>query len=455
IMFGNYDEGQYLNPYAEMVRGYREYSRSRMLAQLELNQDLSFITEGLAFRSLMNTNRTSFFDVSRGCAPFYYGLSGYDPRTGAYKVDVINENEGREYLDYAEGPKQVSSVFYLESALSYNRVFNEKHGLSGMLVYVMRQNLTANAGSLQLSLPYRNLGLSGRATYAFDSRYYAEFNFGYNGSERFHESNRFGFFPSVGLAWSASHEKFWDTIKPVVSNLRIRGTFGFVGNDAIGSPRDRFFYLSNVNMNSTDRSYTFGRDGGNSKEGISVTRYSNPDIMWETSYKTNIALEVGLFNRLQITADYFNETRKNILMVREDIPTTMGLSADISANVGEAKGEGIDLSMNYSRNFSNSLWIQGLFNFTYATSVFKVYEEPWMTRVGYPISIRRGFIAERLFVDDEEVANSPQQHFGEVRGGDIKYMDINGDGQITELDMAPLGYPEIPEINYGVGLSAG
>src|SRR5690606_20077363 len=175
---------------------------------------------------------------------------------------------------------------------------------------------------------------------------------------------------------------------------------------------------------------------------------------------TNIALEVGLFNRLQITVDYFNETRKNILMVREDIPTTMGLSADISANVGEAKGEGIDLSMNYSRNFSNSLWIQGLFNFTYATSVFKVYEEPlydepWMTRVGYPISIRRGFIAERLFVDDEEVANSPQQHFGEVRGGDIKYMDLNGDGQITDLDKAPIGYPEIPEINYGFGLSAG
>src|SRR5690606_13678669 len=149
--------------------------------------------------------------------------------------------------------------------------FSDKHAFSGMLVNILRNQLNGNAGDLQLSLPFRNLGVSGRFTYAYDSRYYAEFNFGYNGSERFHESNRFGFFPSVGLAWSASNEKFWENIKPVVSNLRIRGTYGLVGNDAIGSPRDRFFYLSNVNMNSTDRSYTFGRDGGNSKEGISVT----------------------------------------------------------------------------------------------------------------------------------------------------------------------------------------
>lgn len=458
-MFGNFGTGGYLNPYADMVKGYREYSRSMMLAQLELKQNLSFLTEGLSFRGMANTTRNSYFSVRRQYNPFYYQYMRVGP-SGESDYYLINENQGTEYLDYAEGDKTVSSIFYMEAALSYNRTFNDKHALSGMLVNILRNQLNGNAGSLQLSLPFRNLGVSGRFTYAYDSRYYAEFNFGFNGSERFHESNRFGFFPSVGLAWSASNEKFWENIKPIVSNLRIRGTYGLVGNDAIGSPQDRFFYLSNVDMNSTDRGHTFGRERGNSKDGISVTRYSNPDIMWETAYKTNIALEIGLFDRLQITADYFNETRKNILMPREDIPTTMGLSAAISANVGEAKGEGIDLSMNYSHNFSSNLWMQGLFNFTYATSAFKVYEEPlyneyWLTRVGYPISLRRGYIAERLFVDDDEVANSPQQHFGEVRGGDIKYMDINGDGQITELDMVPLGYPEIPEINYGVGVSSG
>lgn len=458
IMFGNYDEGQYLNPYAEMVRGYREYSRSRMLAQLELNQDLSFITEGLAFRSLMNTNRTSFFDVSRGYAPFYYGLSGYDPRTGAYKVDVINENEGREYLDYAEGPKQVSSVFYLESALSYNRVFNEKHGLSGMLVYVMRQNLTANAGSLQLSLPYRNLGLSGRATYAFDSRYFAEFNFGYNGSERFHQSNRFGFFPSGGLAWSISNEAFFEPLKNTVSNLRLRATYGLVGNDAIGDAHDRFFYLSNVNMDAGGAS--FGEFNDYSRPGVTVTRYANEDITWETARKFNLALEVDLFERLKFQVDYFREHRYNILMSREFIPASMGLSSEIRANVGEAGGEGLDVSVDYAQHFPSGLWVQGRGNFTYATSEFRVYEEPsydeqWASRVGYSVSQEWGYLAERLFVDEYEVANSPRQNFGEYMAGDIKYRDVNRDGQITSLDQVPIGYPTIPEIVYGFGLSAG
>ena len=125
--------------------------------------------------------------------------------------------------------------------LNYNRTFN-KNGFSGLLVYMLQNNINANAGDLQQSLPFRNIGLSGRATYAFDHRYFAEFNFGYNGSERFAAKNRFGFFPSAGLAWSISSEKFFENIKPVVTNLKLRATYGLVGNDAIGSPEDRFFY---------------------------------------------------------------------------------------------------------------------------------------------------------------------------------------------------------------------
>src|SRR3546814_767601 len=121
IMFGNYEEGGYLNPYAEMVKGYRDYSRSYVLAQLELKQDLSFLTEGLQFRALMNTNRTSFFDVNRAYTPFWYTLSSYNRREDTYGLSLINENSGQEYLGYSEGPKEVSSIFYLESALNYSR----------------------------------------------------------------------------------------------------------------------------------------------------------------------------------------------------------------------------------------------------------------------------------------------------------------------------------------------
>ncbi len=462
IMFGNASGSKmFLNPYANMVSGYREYSRAMMLAQLELRQNLKSITEGLNFRLMMNTTRNSFFDLTRQYNPFYYsyqGLGSKGPNDHIYYL--INENSGTEYLNYSEGGKQVSSVFYLESALDYNRTFQDKHTVSALLVYIMRSQLDGNAGSLQLSLPSRNIGLSGRTTYAYDKRYFLEFNFGLNGSERFHVSQRYGFFPSIGLAWTLSNEAFWEPVKKVVSNFRLRGTYGLVGNDAIGSPADRFFYLSNVVMQEAARAAAFGKDLSYRHNGISITRYPNEDITWETSYKTNLALEVGLFEKTNIQVDLFREYRKNILMNRSNIPTSMGLSAAIAANVGEASGRGVDFSIDHSQAFRNGSWFQSRVNFTYATSKYEVYEEPqykepWLYRAGYPIRINRGFIAERLFIDDQDVSNSPMQHFGEVRGGDIKYVDVNKDGQITNLDRVPIGYPTTPEINYGFGFSYG
>ncbi|MGV3502082.1 MAG: SusC/RagA family TonB-linked outer membrane protein [Adhaeribacter sp.] len=464
VLFGNYSTGStgrfYLNPYADMVKGYKDYSRSTMLAQFELKQDLSALTEGLAFRTMLNTTRNAYFDVSRFYDPFFYQAGSYDKLANTYHLTELNTEDATEYLGYREGEPRINSIFYLESALNYNKGFG-KHNLSGMAIYIMRQNLAANMGSLQSSLPSRNLGLSGRATYAYDNRYFAEFNFGYNGSERFHEKNRFGFFPSAGLAWSVSNEKFFAGIKPTITNLRLRGTYGLIGQDAIGSATDRFFYLSQVDMNNAARGAVFGTDNTYSRTGVDVTRYSNPDITWETSVKSNVALELGLFDKFNFIGEYFREYRRNILMTRASIPTTMGLSAAMRANVGEASGEGVDLSLDYMESFSSNFWIQARANFTYATSAYQVYEEPqyneaYLSRVGYPTTQQWGYIAERLFVDDAEVANSPAQNFGSVvRGGDIKYRDVNGDGQITTLDRVPLGFPTTPEIIYGFGASLG
>ncbi len=462
ILFGNTGNGNYLNPYADLVKGYKNYSRSMMLAQLELKQNLSFITEGLSFRTLANTTRNSYFDVTRRYNPFFYQMGGLNPFTDDYILQVINENGGTEYLDYQEGGKTLSTLFYMENALNYNRIFHDKHTLSGLLVFILRNNIQGNSGSLQESLPFRNVGVSGRATYAYDSRYFLEFNFGYNGSERFHTSKRFGFFPSAGLAWSVSNEKFWESIKPVISNLRLRGTYGVVGNDAIGRESDRFLYLSEVNMNNGSRSATFGTDLLYSRTGISMVRYANPDITWERGYKSNLAIEVGLFDKVQIMADLFKEKRKNIFMPRADIPTTMGLVTTVNANLGEAESKGIDLSVDYNHSFTNALWLQARGNFTYAASKYTIYEEPvyphpWLSHVGHSLSQQWGYVAERLFIDDEEVANSPEQIFGTVpvRGGDIKFRDLNGDGRITSFDRAPIGYPTTPEIIYGFGFSMG
>ena len=402
ILFGNYDKGQYINPYADMTKGYKDYTTSQMSAQFELKQQLDFITEGLSLRAMFNTNRYSYFEVSRYYTPFYYQASMYDKTSDTYTLDPLNELSGTEYLDYNEGTKDINSTTYFETALNWNRTFNTKHAVSGLLVYTMREQLFANAGDLQKSLPYRNLGLAGRATYAYDSRYFAEVNFGYNGSERFSEKERFGFFPSAGMGWFVSNEGFWsDELKKTINKLKLKATYGLVGNDAIGDQNDRFFYLSNVNMNNGSLSSsfgTYGNAGGRTLNGISISRYPNDNITWETAEKLNIGVELGLFNAFDIQADVFSENRSNILMTRSSIPTTMGLQSAVRANVGEASSKGIDVSLNYNYSFNKDLWITGMANFTYAKSKFTVYEEPdysgtpWSSHVGYSLNQTWGYV---------------------------------------------------------------
>lgn len=462
IMFGNYEDGNYINPYADMVKGYKDYTRSLMMAQFELRQKLDFITEGLNLRGLFSTNRTSYFNVTRSYNPFYYGVQDYNSQQGTYNLYKLNPNSGTEYLGYSEGRKDITATTYGELALNYDNTIDDKHGVSGLLVATMRDYIEANAGSLTLSLPSRNMGVSGRFTYSYDSRYFTEFNFGYNGSERFSKNERFGFFPSMGGAWYVSNEPFWDgKLNDVISKLKIKATYGLVGSDAIGSRDDRFFYLSEVNMNSSSKGFTFGEDFGYSLNGVSISRYANELITWETSYKTNLGLELGLFQDFEINVDVYKENRKNILMSRSDISSTMGLQATPQSNVGEASGKGIDFSIDYNKVFRSGWWMTGRANFTWATSKYKVYDEvdnsdtPWLSHIGQPIGQQWGYIAERLFIDDADVANSPTQTFGEYMGGDIKYRDINNDGEITSLDRVPIGYPTRPEIIYGFGLSTG
>ncbi len=479
ILFGNNvtrsNRGSlYLNPYAEMVRGFRDWNRSKMMAQMEVSQKLGDWVEGLNFRGMFNIERYAYNAVTRSYLPFYYEVTNYDPITQEYSYGVINSSTnqqpvgpiGREYLDFWNHPdlREVNSNFYGQGILSYDRIFSEKHSISGMLVAILQQRLNSSAGTLLTSLPLRNTGLSGRFTYGFDSRYHVEFNFGYNGSERFYKTKRFGFFPSGGLAWSIHNEKFFEPLKNTVNTFKMRYTYGIIGNDAIGEPWDRFFYMSEVNMNEENRGARFGRDfgAGGSKylNGVSISRYANEDITWEKSYQQNLGLELGLFRAINLNVDFFKQHRTNILMTRAFIPATMGLSAPIRANVGEAESQGVDASLTLNKTFDNGLFLSAMANFTYATNKYLVNEEPvykesYRTRVGQNINQTYGYIAERLFVDDEDALNSPSQNFGrKVLGGDIKYTDVNNDGQITQADQVPIGYPTVPEIVYGFGPSA-
>ena len=460
IMFGNYEDGSYINPYANLVKGYKNYQRSQMIAAVQLEQDLKFITKGLSFMTLFNLTRLSEFTVNRQFNPYWYRLDRYDSYTGEYHVNRINEN-GTDYLTYSESGKTVKNTMYSETRLNYNRSFG-KHDVTGLLVFTASESLTANAGSLQLSLPSRNAGLSGRFTYGYDKRYFVEYNFGYNGSERFHKSHRWGFFPSAGLAWMMSNEKWFKPLTKVVSNFKLRYSYGLVGNDNIGSSSNRFYYLSEMSMNNSGLGASFGETRNVSYNGIGVVRYANEAITWEKSYKSNYALELGLFKKLDIIAEYFTEHRTDIFMQRADIPNTMGLQAAVYGNIGQARSKGIDIQADYKQAWASGLWASARANFTYSTGKYDVYEEPtypesYRQHAGRSIRQTWGYIAERLFVDDEDAANSPSQAaFGsQYGGGDIKYTDVNGDGVITNADMVPIGYPTSPEIIYGFGVSLG
>jgi len=461
ILFGNAERGFFLNPYADMVRGYKQSTKSLMVAQFELKQDLSFLTQGLNFRAMTNTNRQSAFDVSRAYIPFYYTApaNSYDKVTNTYHLLGINPDGGTDFVDLLSGGgRTVVSTFYLEAAANYNRNFG-KHGISAMVISILRSQLEAGASSLQESLPFRNQGLSGRTTYNYDNRYFAEFNFGYNGSERFYKTERFGFFPSVGGAWMVSNEKFFEPAKSIVTKLKLRGNYGMTGNDKIGDKEDRFFYLSEVRIGAPANAASFGTNGAYSRPGVSVSRYENYDITWETATNSTFGLEVGLFNKIEIIAEYFTEKRRNILMDRT-LPSTLGLQVTPKANLGQAKSRSFEISVDYSSRFGRDLFVSARGNFTYAKNKFVAYEEPlydewYKSRIGHPVKQQWGYIAERLFVDDEEVSNSPTQTFGSrpVAGGDIKFRDVNRDGVINTLDQVPIGYPTSPEIVYGFGAS--
>lgn len=456
-----------VNPYAQMVKGYQVSKASTIQTQLELQQDLKAITPGLSINAMGYIRRYSYFDVARQYNPFYY-MSYISPETGELQLQVLNDGgkssvglPGTEYLDYAQGTKSLDSRIYLQGTINYNRTFNDKHAVTGMITSLMSSYEKGNEGSLEGSLPSRNLGISGRFTYGFDNRYLAEFNFGYNGSERFAQGHRYGFFPSIGLAYNISNEKFWEPIKDVVTNFKIRSTYGLVGNDQIGDLNQRFFYLSDVKIGDDNYGAAFGEQYGYYQPGVYVNRYANENIGWEESTQINLGLDLQFFNSLNFVVDVYKQHRTNILQARSNIGSTMGLTAVPLANFGEIESKGLDLAVTFNKQLNQDWYTELRGNFTFATNKILVFDEinfpanmRYRSRVGQNFDQRYGYIAERLFVDQNEVDNSPKQ-FGDYTGGDIKYRDVNGDGEITPSDMVPLGYPTSPEIVYGFGGTVG
>lgn len=458
-MFGMVDPWM-VNPFAEMVRGYTVSEENTISAQATLRQNLGIITDNLTLELKASTNTWSNSSQARFYNPVYYALESYDNLSEKYTLYALNPNEtGR--LGDVSGGRDGETHYYFEGRLNWNNSFG-LHNLGLMTVAYMGEKLLTNgpSGSIYYTLPERNLGNSSRFTYDYNSRYYAELSYGLNGSEKFDKSHRFGFFPSLGLGWIISNESFFpEKLKNVLNLVKLKFTYGKVGNDAIAGRSGRFFFLSEIHNGGG--LYSWGKNFLQRYEGYTISRYNNPNIKWEVSTISNYGLELGLFDGMDIHIDYFHNIRDNIYWPRNNIPQTMGYETTISGNIGKVKSHGIDGSMDYKHFFANDLWLIARSNVTFARSkILKTdepsYKEKYLYTVGHPLGQQWGYVAERLFVDQAEIDNSPSQiAFGSYMRGDIKYTDINQDGVINENDRIPIGYPTVPELQYGFGASVG
>ncbi|WP_223151594.1 SusC/RagA family TonB-linked outer membrane protein [Chitinophaga varians] len=437
------------NPWASLTQsGYANQWRSQLYSNLRLTQELPFITKGLSVTGMFSFDTYNYTSNRYTKTPDTWYATGRDADGKLiYEQTAI----GTEYLAYDKSNVGERS-FYNELAVNYNRSFR-KHDVSGMLLYNKSDKANTYASSLETSLPYRFQGLAGRFTYGYNNKYFAELNFGYNGAENFYPDRRYGFFPSAGLGWVLSEEKFFKPLKDYVQLFKVRFSHGLVGNSNIDGRR--FAYLATV-ANTGD--YYFGKNMDQKFTGKEIGEYA-VDVQWETSKKTNLGFDIQVLDEsLALQVDLFKEYRSGIFLRRKSLPGYIGMINAPFGNVGIIDNKGIDASVTYNRHFGE-LSVQLLGNFTYNKNEVienddPAWKYPWLERKGHKVDQRFGYIALGLFESDEEVRNAPRQP-GDVRAGDIRYKDINGDGVIDSYDQVPIGYGDIPEIIYGFGFTLG
>ena len=346
----------------------------------------------------------------------------------------------------------------MEASANYERTFASAHRVSGMFLYYLRDRSNTHPGyDYWETFPRKSLGIAGRATYSFKDRYFAEFNFGYNGSENFSPGHRFGFFPSAALGYIISNEPFWEPIKTWVNLFKIKASIGKVGNDQIGGSR-RFGYNTTMDITGIG-GFSWGETQPSYVTGVATGEIGNPDITWEEALKRNVGVELSFFrDQLRFQFDYFNDVRSGIFLPRESLPDAVGLRKTQYINIGKMQNAGFDMSAQFDHNFPGGLLLSARGNFTFNRNR-RIYDDkpeqvyPYQNTAGYANGQQRGLIAEGLFMNQEEIDTWPNQYNYTLYPGDIKYRDVNGDGIVNDFDMVPIGYTTVPEINYGFGLS--
>ncbi|RHJ85494.1 TonB-dependent receptor [Parabacteroides sp. AM08-6] len=443
--------GQDRNTYGEVNRrGYQQQTNTNLNSSLILDWGLDFITKGLSTKFMISFDSKAQTTLQGVRSYDAYGVSvARTPDEQSYYTEVrVNQN------DAISLSKSMATNYYMnmQYSLNYARKFG-LHDITGMAL-VQRDNWQ----KYEADLPYNLLGVSARATYAYDSRYLGEVNIGYNGSEQFAKGHRFGFFPAFSAGWVVSNEDFMKENK-VISNLKLRASYGKVGNDKFGSTR--FLYLSSISLGDAGVIPSLGRG-----KYISQGKLGNTDLSWEIAYKQNYGVDIQFLKEFSVTFDYFKEKREGVLISRGTVPELQGVALENlpKVNMGIIDNHGYEMEATYNKRL-NSDWsftVKG--NFAYNKNTQRFMDEAKKTEdyayqyrnTGYSIGQCFGYKIDYSngngYINTQEEldkALNTYQVGGTPRLGDFVYVDVNEDGVINEKDMAPIKYSDVPRITYG------
>ena len=437
------------NPYAHMASSFKQVDENMMHTTMRIDQTLDFVTKGLSANALIHFKNTSSQAFTRSIEPYYYRITKWTPGTDQYDMERLGPS-GTEYIYTSDISRYTERTITMQFQLDYKRQFG-MHNVGGMLMYMQRD-------FKRDVLPNRNQGFSGRFTYDYGQRYLAEFNFGYNGTERLARADRFEFFPAMSLGWVISNEAFFEPLRDKVDNLKVRASFGEVGSDDLDYPTN-FVYIDQVSLDKIG--WTTGDNFNTYKVGPQLERYAVQNACWERSQKLDVGIDITLFRNWNIIFDYFHEKRYNILMMRAAWPNMIGFSNALPYSpIGEMSNQGYEVSTSYSTQIGKNLTIDFRGNFTYTKNKYVYIDEiwheyPWQIKTGRPLSYQYGYVAEGLFGSQEEIDNHAKQELGSTpMPGDIKYRDLNGDGIINTEDKVMISeYGNMPRIQYGLGMN--
>ena len=435
-MYGG--NSMYSNPLGDLMQtGYTSYNGRSLQAIFQLKGDLGFITPGLSVNGAVGFNT------------YFKSYSKKSRQYARYSVDRDNADE-IIYTTYGQntslaGDESSSSQwrdYSLQASLNYNRTFNGLHNIDA--IYLGSYNDYVVTGT---DLSYKNIAMGGRVTYSYDKRYIGEFSFGYNGTENFPKGHRFGFFPAGSLGWILSNEAFLKG-NPILNYLKLRASYGIVGNDNIGGIRYMF-----------DQYYDgYGYHLGNSnnvQDGLVQGKLANPDVTWEKEKKFNVGFEATLVNKIGVSFDYFIQKRSNILsQPYRTVPDYLGISRP-DINIGKVGNKGLETSIRYNGIGKKDLTYFVETSLWYAKNkvVYNaeaIQENEYLYGTGRIVG--QPFVLEAIgfFKDEDDILKSPTQTFTDVRPGDIKYKDQNKDGKIDSNDYYPIGYTSMPQITLGL-----